>query len=190
MTKIVVVGVGALGSHLALLLRNLDVSLVLVDFDRVEAKNLTSQFHTKLGLGRNKAQALQQALKGMFGRDSYAVPHRLGADNVETLLGTATLVVDCLDNGESRRIVQNFVRARGIACVHGALAPDGAFGRVIWDPAFTVDDGPAGAATCEDGEHLPFVALVAAELALAVQRFVRDGRTTGAQVFPTGAIST
>ena len=188
MNKIVVVGVGALGSHLALLLRNLDVSLVLVDFDRVESKNLASQFHTKLGLGRNKAQALVQSLKGLFGIDVLSIPHRLVADNVEVILGGASLVVDCLDNAESRRLVSGFVRARGIACLHGALAPDGAFGRVVWDEDFAPDEGAAGAATCEDGEHLPFVALVAAELALSVQRFVRDGRKTGAQVSPSGAI--
>lgn len=189
MDKLVVVGVGALGSHLALLLRNVGRPLVLVDFDRVEAKNTMSQFHTKLGLGRNKAQALQQSLKGLFGVDATAVPHRLTADNVEVLLGGASLVVDCLDNGESRRIVQGFVRARGIACLHGALAPDGAFGRVVWDEDFAIDDGAAGAATCEDGAHLPFVALVSAHLAMAVQRFLADGRKTGVQVHPGGSIA-
>ena len=77
MSKLVIVGVGALGSHLALLLRNAGVPLVLVDFDRVEAKNTMSQFHTRMGLGRNKAQALQQSLKGLFGLDATAIPHRL-----------------------------------------------------------------------------------------------------------------
>lgn len=188
MSKVVIVGVGALGSHLALLLRNVKVSLVLVDFDRVEAKNVMSQFHTRMGLGRNKAQALQQSLKGLFGVDATAVPHRLTADNVEVLLGEASLVVDCLDNGPSRRIVQDFVRARAIACLHGALAPDGQFGRVVWDEQFVIDEGAAGAATCEDGEHLPFIALVGAELALAVQRFVHDGRKRGVQLHPGGSI--
>lgn len=189
MKKLVIVGVGALGSHLALLLRNVEASLVFVDFDRVEAKNVLSQFHTKMGLGRNKAQALQQSLKGLFGVDATAIPHRLTADNVAALLGEASLVVDCLDNAESRRIVQDFVRARGIACLHGAVAPDGQFGRAIWDEQFVIDAGAAGAATCEDGEHLPFLALVAAELASASQRFLDDGQKRGVQRHPGGSIA-
>ena len=187
--KVVIVGVGALGSHLALLLRNVDADLVLVDFDRVEAKNVQAQFHTKMGLGKNKAAALQQTLKGLFGRDVTAIPHRLGAENVATLLGGAALVVDCLDNAPSRQLVQDHVRAHGIACLHGALAADGQFGRVIWDEDFAIDGAAAGAATCEDGEHLPFVARVAAELALAAQRFLRDGKKVGAQLFPGGQVA-
>jgi hypothetical protein len=59
---------------------------------------------------------------------------------------------------------------------------------VIWDEDFAIDDGATGAATCEDGEHLPFVALVAAERALAAQRFLKTGRKRGAQISPAGSI--
>lgn len=187
--ELVIVGVGALGSHVALFVRNLDVKLTVIDFDRVEAKNTASQFHTRLSLGKNKAAALAQSLKGLFGVDATAVPHRLGSDNVEVLLGRAGLVVDCLDDAPSRKVVQDFVRARAIPCVHGALAADGAFGRVVWDDAFTIDAAAPGAATCEDGQHLPFVARVAAELAHAVATYVRTGDSVGAQIFPSGQIA-
>jgi molybdopterin/thiamine biosynthesis adenylyltransferase len=187
--KIVIVGVGALGSHLALFLRNVDAELVLVDFDRVEAKNLQSQLHTKMGLGKNKAAALQQTLKGLFGRDATAVPHKLVADNADALLTGAALVVDCLDNAPSRQLVQDWVRAHDVACLHGALAADGQFCRVVWDAEFAIDGAATGAATCEDGEHLPFVGRVAAELAMAAQRFLRDGRKVGAQLFPGGQVA-
>lgn len=188
--KIVIVGVGALGSHLAMLVRNLDVTLKLVDMDRIEKKNVMSQFHTNMAVGKNKAQALQQALQGLFGIKAEAVPHRLITDNVEQLLGGASLVVDCLDNGASRRVVQGFVRAKGIPCLHGALAPDGAFGRVIWDEQFVVDDeGAAGAATCEDGVHLPFIVLVSSLLATSTQRFINDGKKFAFHVHPGGVVS-
>jgi molybdopterin/thiamine biosynthesis adenylyltransferase len=185
--RIVIVGVGALGSHLALLVRNLDASIVVIDFDRVERKNVLSQFHTEMSVGKNKATALQQAMSGLFKVKVEAVPHRLTPDNADALLAKADLVVDCLDNGASRRAVQDLVRAKGIPCLHGALAPDGAFGRVVWDESFAIDDeSGAGAATCEDGEHLPFIALVSAFMARAVQRFVQDGRRIGFQVHPGG----
>ena len=61
MKKIVIVGVGALGSHLVLLGRNWSARFVVIDDDRVEQKNTQSQFHSRMGVGRNKAQAMQQA---------------------------------------------------------------------------------------------------------------------------------
>jgi hypothetical protein len=115
------------------------------------------------------------------------VPHRLTQDNVEALLGGADLVIDCLDNGASRRVIQGFVRAKGIPCLHGAVDPNGTFGRIVWDEMFVVDDeNGAGAATCEDGEHLPFIVLVSSYLARSTQRFIKTGKKTGFQVHPNG----
>lgn len=185
--KVVIVGVGALGSHLVLFARNVDAAFKVIDFDRIEKKNVLSQFHTNMSVGKNKAQALQQALQGLFGVRVDAVPHRLDPNNAEQLLGGADLVVDCLDNGASRRIVQDFVRAKNIPCLHGALAPDGAFGRVIWDEHFRIDDeSVGGAATCEDGEHLPFITTVASYMAASVRRFMKDGHKVGFQLHPGG----
>ncbi len=186
--NIVIVGVGALGSHVALLSRNFDARIKLVDFDRVEQKNTLSQFHTKMGLGRNKAQALAQTLQGLFGLKVEAIPHRLTADNAEALLGGADLVIDCLDNGASRRVVQETVRRLGVPCLHGGLAADGQFGRAIWDAHFVIDDeSEAGQATCEGGEHLPFIAVVAARLACCAQAFLATGAQPGFHIHPAGA---
>ena len=41
-----------------------------------------------------------------------------------------------------------------------------------------------GQATCVDGEHLPFIGLVAARLATVVARFVRTGERADALVTP------
>lgn len=185
--KIVVVGVGALGSHLVLLGRNLPAQWKVIDFDRVERKNTLSQFHTKMGVGRNKAQALGQAMQGFFGKRLEVIPHKLTADNVEALLVGADLIVDCLDNGEARRVVQRFAQAQSVPCLHGALAADGQFARVIWDEHFQIDDeNSEGQATCEDGEHLPFIAQAAATLAGAVQRFLEKGEQVNFHLHPNG----
>jgi molybdopterin-synthase adenylyltransferase len=187
-TRVVIVGVGALGSHLALLARNLDVKLVLVDFDRVEQKNVLAQFHTRMGVGRNKAQALAQALQGMFGLKVEVVPHRLTADNTDAVLGKADVVVDCLDNGASRRLIQEWVRAHEVPCLHGALSADGQYGRAVWDELFHIDNEDVqGAPTCEGGEHLPFIAQVAAQLAFALQSFVQHGQRRSWDLYPGGS---
>jgi predicted ThiF/HesA family dinucleotide-utilizing enzyme len=187
--NITVVGVGALGSHLVLNLRGDDVRLKIIDFDRVEQKNVQSQFHGRTQVGKLKTESLRQTMQFMFGSKVEAVPHRLTAGNVDVLLGGADLVVDALDNGESRRLVQTYVRAHGVPCVHGALAADGGFGRVTWDEAFVIDDEAViGAVTCHAGEHLPFVVTVAAYLAVAVKTWLVSGKKMGWQVSPVGAI--
>lgn len=185
--KIVIVGVGALGSHLMLFTRNLAANFVLVDMDRIEQKNVMSQFHTKMGVGKNKALAMQQSLSGLFGIKVEANPNRLTAENAKQILGTADLVVDCLDNAASRQVVQDFVRANKIACLHGALDPDGQFGRACWDEQFVIDhEGTVGAATCEDGRHLPFIVRASSYLADAVQQYVQKGKKINYNVHPGG----
>lgn len=191
MRKIVIVGVGALGSHVALLLRNLHMQrlqgeilkLAVIDFDRIEHKNTLAQLHAKSGIGKNKAQSLQQTLSFLFGVQVDAVPHKLTSDNVKVLLKDAALVVDCVDNAPTRRLIQAFAREAKIPCLHGALNAAGDLGRVVWDDKFEADEEGGSGATCEDGENLPFIALVSAHVARAAQEFLKSGRQMSYQLF-------
>jgi molybdopterin/thiamine biosynthesis adenylyltransferase len=187
---IVIVGVGALGSHLVQFIRNEKVDIRIIDFDRVEQKNVMSQFHGKPGVGKGKVTALQQMMDFLFKRSLQVVSHKLVENNIDALMRGATLVVDCLDNGASRKLVQDYMHKHSLPCLHGALAPEGAFGRVIWDPIFRIDaEVETGTgATCDDGEHLPFIALVAAYMAYAVQRFLKTGQMMNFSISPAGAI--
>jgi predicted ThiF/HesA family dinucleotide-utilizing enzyme len=188
--NIVIVGVGALGSHLVQFIRNEKCALKIIDMDRVEQKNVMSQFHGKPGVGKNKVTALQQTMDFLFKRQLAVVSNKLVADNIDVLMNGAALVVDCLDNGVSRKLVQDYVRKHNLPCLHGALAPGGAFGRAIWDEAFIIDsEVGAGAATCEDGEFLPFIALTAAYMARSVQLFLKDGKKVGYSISPVGAVA-
>lgn len=182
---IVIVGVGALGSHVALFLRNLPHELVLVDFDRVENKNILGQFHTAMGAGRNKAMALQQVMSGMFKVKTTAVPHKLDDHNLGQVLQgrTAALILDCTDNIRARCLIQGYVQACGLPCLHGALSADGTFGRIMWTEHFKPDaEGTEGQATCEGGENLPFHGLVAAKVAQVTQEFLKTGKRSSWQV--------
>lgn len=187
MEVVTVVGVGALGSNLIPLLRSVNVSIRAIDYDRVEQKNIMSQFHAKSSVGKNKVLALQQTMQFLFGSKIQIIPHKLTSDNDNQLLSGSSLVVDCLDNGEARRLVQNFVRRSHIPCLHGALAANGEFGLSMWDEDFQIDDEPAtGAVTCENGNHLPFISIVASYLATSIQRFFDTGKKTGFQVYTNG----
>ena len=176
MHKLVICGVGALGSTAVQYLRNVDAELRLIDFDRVESKNLAAQWFVKQSVGKNKAEAIRLQLANFYGGKAEAMGVKLGAHNAEQLLAGATLAVDCFDNADSRLALSAAARAAGVPLVHAALAADGTFGMVRWDERFTPDrEDVEGQATCEGGEHLPMIGMVGATLARTIQDFVKNG---------------
>lgn len=187
---VTIVGCGALGSHVALLLRN-EAQLTLVDGDRVEAKNVLSQNHVKSAVGRNKAQALQGMLAMLHGIKTEIVPRMLTVDNVTALLKDAALVIDCTDNVEPRTLMHREFMMRSVSVLHTALAAgEDGFGHVVWDsPSYRADANTGGAPTCHAGENLPMAALVAAYTAKAAQRQLREGIRIGYAISSTGAIA-
>jgi molybdopterin/thiamine biosynthesis adenylyltransferase len=181
--RIVFCGVGALGSTAAVLCRSLGAELRLVDFDRVESKNLAAQAYTKPSVGKNKAEALRLQLWNFWGLKAEALPVRVVTDNVAEVCAGADLVVDCFDNRASREVLSAHARAANVPLLHAALSGDGAFGLVRWDERFTPDaEDSAGQATCEGGEHLPFIGLLAAALARAIQDFAQGGHRRDAML--------
>ena len=184
---ITIIGVGALGSHVALALRNEKTGLKVVDFDRVERKNTYAQFHTIMKMGANKAQALQQSFMGLFGVTIYSVPYKLLWDNAEALLETSKLVIDCTDNLDARNVISGACHDLKLPLLHGALAASGDFARVIWSEHFKADAEPDGdGTTCVDGDHLPFYLMASAFLALEAQNFLKTGKKRSWQLSPAG----
>lgn len=174
--RIVFCGVGALGSTTAVLCRNLDATLVLVDFDRVESKNLLAQAFVKQSVGKNKAEALKAQLLNFHGVKAEAFGVRLTPDNVAQLCAGAGLVVDCFDNAASRRVLSEYARAHAVPLVHAAISGDGTFGLIRWDERFVADpEDHLGQATCEGGEHLPLLGMLDGALARTIQDFVKAG---------------
>ncbi len=178
-------GAGALGSTAATLCRTLPATLAVVDHDRVESKNLLSQAYTRQAVGRNKAEALKLQFRTFWGVEVTAYPVRLTASNVATVAAGADLLVDCFDNAASRRVVLAYAAGAGVASVHAGLSADGSFGLVRWGERFVPDEADEpGQPTCAGGEHLPFIGLVAARLAVTVAAFVRTGTRADALVTP------
>jgi molybdopterin/thiamine biosynthesis adenylyltransferase len=189
--KILFCGGGALGSHGLFLARDLEHDLAVIDFDRVETKNLASQWFVKQMIGKNKATALKMQLLNFYDVKLQDYTVKLTTLNVEAILGDAGLVVECFDNAESRRTVQTFVRARQKPCIHAGLAANGEFGVVRWDKHFTIDDeeGAPGQATCEGRGFLPIILRVSSSLVASLQFFLANGREVSWNVSPQNAES-
>jgi len=185
---VVIVGAGALGSHLVLLARNWPAELTVVDFDRTERKNTLAQFHNIQSVGNNKAKALQQAMLSLFRKKTDAHAVKVTAGNIEVLLGTAFLVIDCTDNYEAREVIQKFCK-KTRPCLHGCLSAAGDLARIIWTEHFKADkEGEDGQATCVDGQNLWFHAMAASLLAGVAQRFLETEEKQSFQLTPTSLI--
>jgi molybdopterin-synthase adenylyltransferase len=181
--RIIFCGVGAIGSTAAMLCRNLEATLVFIDFDRVESKNLLAQAFVKPSVGKNKAEALKLQLLNLHGVKAESFGVRVTRDNVAALCASADLLIDCFDNQESRLLLSGFARGAGKPLVHGALAADGTFGLVRWDERFVPDaEDTVGQATCEGGAHLPLIGQLGATLARVVQDFIQHGTRRDAMV--------
>jgi len=183
-----IVGVGALGSHVVMALRNVPFKLVVCDHDHVEQKNTLAQFHSNMSLRRNKAQAMQQALQGLWGVKVECVPHKLTDDNAKQLLGGARLVLDCTDNLAARACMMKFCQVNDIPLLHGAMSADGTFARAIWTDWFKPDAESGDGATCEDGENLPFHLLAGSVLAMAAKTFLVKGVKVNFDITPSGVV--
>jgi len=186
MKTITIIGLGALGSHAAMALRNVG-QLKLVDFDLVEQKNTLAQFHTKMALRRNKAQAIQQAMLGMWGLRVGTVPHKVTDNNVGIILSGSDIVIDCTDNIAARACIKGYCVEKDIPLLHGAMSEDGSFAQVVWTEMFEVEAG-GGGETCEDGENLPFHVLVGAYIAQVTKTFFDKGKRINWQIASSGVM--
>ena len=136
---VTIVGVGAIGSNLAdSLSRQGFERLRLIDFDRVEPKNLGTQIYSTEDVGMLKVDAACNAIFRNVEVEPEPVAKKLSESNIKKLLRDTDLVIDALDNSASRGLLSDFCGQTGIECLHAGLA-DG-YGEVIWNDGYKVPD--------------------------------------------------
>jgi molybdopterin/thiamine biosynthesis adenylyltransferase len=130
-STVTVLGCGGLGGYIIEQLARLGVGrIVAIDPDVFEEHNLNRQiFATQLNLGTPKVAAAAARVKEINPVVA-VVAHRtaFGADNGRELLAGSTVVVDALDNLETRYQVVQICKELGLPLVHGAIA--GWYGQV------------------------------------------------------------
>ena len=109
--KVAIVGLGSLGSNVALWLARLGVGqLLLYDFDKVELSNLNRQYYFLEDVGQYKAIALLRHLKAVNPYGNYCSEVvRLTEDNLPELLSEAHIVCEALDKPEAKALLVNGV---------------------------------------------------------------------------------
>lgn len=121
--SVLVVGLGGLGSPVALYLAGAGVGrLLLADGDCVELSNLQRQLaHTQADLGRNKATSAASAVAARNPDVAVEViAKRLQEPQLRKLVHGVDLVVDCTDNYPARYALNRACIAAGVPLVSAA----------------------------------------------------------------------
>ncbi|WP_297510130.1 ThiF family adenylyltransferase [Thermococcus sp.] len=130
--KVAVVGVGGLGSPVAYYLAAAGVgTLLLIDEQKPELSNLNRQIlHWEEDINKNPKPLSAKWKLERFNSDVKIETFvgRLTQENADDVLAGVDVVVDCLDNFETRFMLDDYVHERGIPLVHGAV--EGTFGQV------------------------------------------------------------
>jgi adenylyltransferase/sulfurtransferase len=125
-TRILVVGLGGLGSPAALYLAAAGVgTLGLADFDTVELSNLHRQILHDTESARSRQGKLESAERRLraLNPEVKLVPHSAGvtAENAAPLVGSYDIVVDGSDNFSTRYLLNDACALARVPLVHGSL---------------------------------------------------------------------
>ena len=142
--SVTVCGAGALGSHLAEnLVRQGFRRLHVIDRDRVEAHNVSTQIYGEADVGAWKVDVLKSRLFRADGVEIETVNKDLAEGTVRKLLKGADLVIDTFDNSASRGLVKTHCDKNNLACLHVGLFAD--YGEVVWNDQYRVPGDVMGA---------------------------------------------
>ncbi len=129
--KICVVGCGGIGGYVIEMLGRLGIGYItVIDGDVFEKTNLNRQIlSNSQTIGKSKAQTARERMK-LVNPDIYvnAVFSHLNGENGMELIKDHNLVIDALDDVETRFILQDICEKLGLPLIHGAIA--GWYGQV------------------------------------------------------------
>jgi adenylyltransferase/sulfurtransferase len=123
-SSVMIAGAGGLGSPAALYLAAAGIGeLRICDSDTVDLSNLNRQIlHNEARVGSLKALSAYSSLQALNSSIQVQVfSRRLEANNIEEIIGGADIVLDCLDNFETRYLLNTYCIQRRIPLVHAAV---------------------------------------------------------------------
>lgn len=171
--RLTICGAGALGSHLAdNLARQGFERLRVIDRDRIEEHNVSTQVYSESDVGAWKVDVLRQRIFRATGIEIEVHRKELTERTVRSLLQDGGLILDTFDNSTSRRLVQEQCRLLQLPCLHVGLYAD--YGEVIWDEHYRVPQDVAGD-VCDYPLARNLVLLVVALASEVIVRFVLEG---------------
>jgi molybdopterin/thiamine biosynthesis adenylyltransferase len=170
---ITICGAGALGGNLTESLARMGFeTLRVIDRDRVEERNLSTQPYYRTDVGAFKAKILANHLYRALGTNVESITKELTSENVVKLLKDSQLIIDVFDNSTSRQILKDYANKTGVPCLHVGLATD--YAEVIWNPIYRVPSD-VNDDVCDYGLVRNLVMLTVAVAGEAIVSFVATG---------------
>ncbi|NJL63064.1 MAG: ThiF family adenylyltransferase [Methylacidiphilales bacterium] len=134
---VTICGGGALGANITeSLARSGFGKLRVIDKDRIEERNLSTQPYYRSDVGAYKAKILTNAIYRALGITIEGISKELTATNAPQLLSDSKLVIDAFDNSIARQIVTDTCKNAQIPCLHVGLASD--YAEIIWNSIYRV----------------------------------------------------
>jgi len=173
-SKVCVVGGGGLGGYVVEILARIGVlNITLVDYDTFESNNLNRQlFSEEQLLGTYKVDAAISRITKVNSRVTLnGIKETLDENNALDILNGHDIVIDALDNIQTRLMLAKVCTSLSIPMVHGSIA--GWFGQVaVVFPGDEILDIIFGDVKTERGiekelGNLPFAASVVASIQCA-----------------------
>src|SRR5262245_58793271 len=110
-------GAGALGSNLADNLARQGFNKIrIIDRDRIEEHNVSTQVYNESDVGAWKVEVLRQRLFRATGIEIEGIRKELTDRTARSLLQDGGLVIDTFDNSASRKLVQETCRTLQLSC--------------------------------------------------------------------------
>ena len=119
-----VAGAGGLGSPASIYLAVAGIGqLRLCDFDHPDWSNLNRQIlHDSSRIGINKAVSGKKSLERLNGLIRVmAFPEKITAESVDRLVGESDVILDCMDNFETRYVLNDCAMRLGIPLIHASV---------------------------------------------------------------------
>lgn len=129
--KVCVIGCGGLGGYVIEMLSRIGIgNLTVVDMDVFDESNLNRQIlSSENNLGISKVEEARNRVRNINSNTNVKVINELFCkENAENILINHHIIVDCLDNIESRILLQEICKKLNIIFVHGAIG--GWYGQV------------------------------------------------------------
>lgn len=134
-TMITICGAGALGANIAENLARMGFRQIrLIDRDRIEERNLSTQPYFRSDIGAQKARILANGIYRALNIKIEAIIQELTSENAEKLL--TGIVLDCFDNSASRQVVREACVDSNLECLHVGLA--NGYAEFVWNESYRV----------------------------------------------------
>ncbi|MGE4357090.1 MAG: ThiF family adenylyltransferase [Candidatus Omnitrophota bacterium] len=123
-SEVFIAGAGGLGSPVAIYLAVAGVGKInICDYDVLELSNLNRQIlHHDERLGINKAISGKETLKILNPSiEVKEITEKIVKDNVDILVGESQIIVDCMDNFETRLVLNECAIRKKIPLVYASV---------------------------------------------------------------------